>query len=313
MSSKSKKKLVSYVVTAYNIEKFIAESIQCAFNQTYSPLEIVLSDDGSTDSTYEIMAQMAAAYHGPHTIVLNRNSKNLGITAHMNKAYLELSHGELIVAAHGDDLSLPERTKKSWEFLSSHPDFTAVSFSMDAIDEHGKPIASHSAIVKEPHEYDFQSGGNIPAPSRCFYKRVMEAFGPMNQDCPTEDEIISFRALMLGRNAFLPEHMVKYRKHSGSSSNQENFDKFPLELILKQQDNDMCKAISMGLISEEQRKEKYAFLYKNMLIRKKYRQYFADRSIGSFIRFISFRKISPKRKLHYIKEHLNYLLKIDRQ
>lgn len=54
--------LVSYVLTAYNIENFIEESVKCAFNQTYQNLEIVLSDDCSTDKTFDIMKKMADEY-----------------------------------------------------------------------------------------------------------------------------------------------------------------------------------------------------------------------------------------------------------
>ncbi len=302
------KTLISYVVTAYNTEKFIKQSIQCAFAQTYSPLEIILSDDGSTDNTYIIMSQMTEKYKGPHRVILNQNSANLGITAHMNKAYIELAQGELIVAAHGDDVSHPERTERSWKFLSEHKDFTAVSFSMDAINENGTGIKQYSAIVDYPHFYDFHSGGNIPAPSRCFYRKVMTQFGSINQDCPTEDEIISFRALLLGKNAFLPDHMVQYRKHNGSASNPENFKRFPLEPILKQQDDDMRKAVDKGLLTEQQRFNKYVELYNNMLVRQKYREYFASRSVEKLMRLISFNLVPPRRKLSYCKEHLLYLL-----
>lgn len=297
------KPLISYVVTAYNIEKYIEESVQCAFDQTYFPLEIVLSDDCSTDRTYEIMERMAKTYKGPHSIVLNRNAVNLGITGHMNKAYLELASGDLIVAAHGDDISLPERTEKSWAFLSQHQDFTAISFSIDAFNEKGERLKRHSAIVDQPHFYDFHSGGNIPAPSRCFYKKVMTIFGPLSKDCPTEDELISFRALMIGKNAFLPEHLVYYRKHAGSSSNPENFHKFPLEKILEQQEKDMQFAVKIGLISEQQMKEKYGELLNSILIRKRYRQYFADPTIKNLWNLIAYDKVPFRRKVHYLKMH----------
>lgn len=305
----SKNPLISYVVTAYNIENFIEESVKCAFAQTYSPLEIVLSDDCSTDKTFEIMQRMAAEYEGPHKIVLNRNEENLGITRHMNKAYLELATGEIIVAAHGDDISAPERTQKSWNFLSSHPDFTACSFNINAINENSDFLKEHSTIINNLITYEFntKSTANIPAPSRAFYKRVMERFGPLNDDCPTEDELISFRSLLLGKNAFLPDIMVKYRKHTGSNSNPENFARFPLEMILKQQDDDMAKAVSMGLISENQRLELYKQLEKNMYIRKKYRVYFANRTIYSLLKLVAHKGLTFRRRLSYIKEHFIYL------
>lgn len=299
--------LISYVVTTYNIEQYVEESVRCAFAQTYFPLEIVLSDDCSSDRTFDIMKKLVDEYQGPHKIVLNRNAYNLGITQHMNKAYLELATGELIVAAHGDDISLPERTEKSYEYLCAHPDMTAVSFSMDAMNEQGEALKAHSAVVDEIHTYEFSSLANIPAPSRCFYKRVMENFGPLNQDCPTEDELISFRALLLGKNAFLPEHMVLYRKHGGSNSNPENFSRFPLEKILQQQDQDMEKAVDMGLLSESTRREVYKRLEDRMLIRKKYRNYFASRSLKDLLSLVMYSKVSLRMKLHYLKEHWEYM------
>lgn len=247
--------LVSYVLTAYNCERFIRNAIQSALNQTYSPLEIVLSDDCSSDATFDIMREMAEAYQGPHKIRLNRNERNLGITQHMNKAYLELATGEYIVAAHGDDISTPERTHQSMDFLLSNPDFTAVSGSMKAVYVHADGTEAeardHSAIVENTHTYDFHSLANIPAPSRCFKRSVMTTFGPLQSWCPTEDELITFRALMLGKNAFLPDIMVTYRKHANSNSNPNQFHRFPLEKIMEQQVLDMEKAANFGLITNE--------------------------------------------------------------
>ena len=60
-------------------------SIEAAFAQTWSPLEILLSDDCSPDGTFAVMQEMAAAYSGPHRVILNRNPKNLGITAHVDR------------------------------------------------------------------------------------------------------------------------------------------------------------------------------------------------------------------------------------
>lgn len=299
--------LISYVVTTYNIEKYVEESVKCAFAQTYSPLEIVLSDDCSTDQTFEIMKRMADEYQGPHKIVLNRNVKNMGITKHMNKAYIELANGEIIIAAHGDDISKPERTEKAFQYLEKNPEVKAVSFSLKAFDEKGNILKEHSAMVGEEHIYTFQNGGNIPAPSRAFYKTVMTTFGKLNNDCPTEDELISFRALLLGKTAFLPECLVYYRKHSMSSSNPENFDKFPLDKILKQQDMDMKKAVEMGLITEEKRVQVYQRLMVQKEIREKYRKYFSKRRIIDLVNLVFFPKVSMRLKLHYIKEHMEYI------
>ena len=299
--------LISYVVTTYNIEKFVQESVESAFAQTYTPLEIVLSDDCSNDRTFDIMKKMVHEYKGHNKIVLNKNSQNLGIARHMNKAYMELASGTIIVAAHGDDISLPERTQKSYEYLATHPDITAVSFSIDIIDENGELLPSRSLAVDQIYIYDLNSIGNIPAPSRCFYKRVMQEFGPLESSCPTEDELISFRALILGKNAFLPEKMVKYRKHSGSCSNPENFPRFPLEKIISQQDTDMKLAVNNGWITEIQRMNIYKMLKSNMQRRKVYRVYFASRNISDLAKLITYPRLSLAQRFFYLREHIDYI------
>lgn len=302
--------LVSYVLTAYNIENFIEESIQCAFNQTYEPLEIILSDDCSTDRTYEIMERMANEYKGPHKIVLNRNPENLGITKHMNKAYLDLAQGDIIIAAHGDDVSVPERTQIQVDFLLNNPNVTAVSGGIVVISEDGKVRESESknTVVSEIRHYNLNNPketgiANIPAPSRAFWKRVMSYFGPLNDDCPTEDELISFRSLLLGENVFLPDVLVKYRKHKNSSSNPENFDKFPLEKIREQQIRDMEFAVKNDILTNEKKQQIEGITLNGMIKRKLYRKYFADPSIKNLYNLVSCRLVAPRAKISYVLRH----------
>ena len=101
--------LVTFALFAYNQELFIREAVEGAFAQTYEPLEIILSDDCSTDSTFRIMQEMATSYKGGHTIIVRRSSVNRGLGLHI-KDVADLASGEFIVVAAGDDISLPQRT-----------------------------------------------------------------------------------------------------------------------------------------------------------------------------------------------------------
>lgn len=298
-----KRPLISYVVTAYNIKQFIREAVECAFAQTYSPLEIVLSDDCSTDGTFEIMQEMAANYHGPHKIKLNRNKQNLGITRHMNKAYFELAEGEIIIAAHGDDVSTHDRTQLSYEFLRNNLEVTAVSLSMKSIDSKGKENGTDNACVDSVRLYDFESGANIPAPSRAFFKKVMTTFGPLADDCPTEDELITTRALMMGKNAFLPDVGVYYRKHKSSSSNPNNFYKFPLEKILSQQIRDLNKGVELKLISGTQAEQRIVELKNGVARRRQYRAYFVNPTFFALLKLLRSPLFSFRTKIHYTISH----------
>jgi len=100
--------LVTFALFAYNQEKYIREAVEGAFSQTYEPLEIILSDDCSSDRTFEIMQEMAAAYEGPHKVFVRRNPFNLGTAMHVQLAFAQ-SSGQLFVVAAGDDISTCNR------------------------------------------------------------------------------------------------------------------------------------------------------------------------------------------------------------
>jgi glycosyltransferase involved in cell wall biosynthesis len=110
MPESSQKPLLTFAVAGFNQEAFVEEAVKGAFSQTYSPLELILSDDCSQDRTFEIMREMAAVYRGPHRVILNRNPARRSIGGHINRI-VELSKGELIITAAGDDISLPERAQ----------------------------------------------------------------------------------------------------------------------------------------------------------------------------------------------------------
>lgn len=301
--------LISYVVTTYNIEKYVEESVKCAFAQTYSPLEIVLSDDCSTDHTFDIMKKMAEEYTGPHKIILNCNEHNLGITRHMNKVFLELSHGEIIVVAHGDDISECNRTQLMADYLLENPKCTQVACSAIVVDENLKPYSDFQQKnfhVNEEHTYSFESGAHVSIGSSAFRKSVMEFFGPLSDLCPTEDDPIGFRAILLGYIAFLPQKLIKYRKHSGSNSNPDQFYRFPLEEIYNQNIRDMKLAEEKKIIDSDQAKRECKRLYETKELRKVYRNYLANRTLKTLYELVTYRGISFRTRLYYIREHLEY-------
>ena len=100
--------LVTFALFAYNQEKYIREAIEGAFSQTYTPLEIILSDDCSNDRTFGIMQEMAAVYKGPHRVIARQNDSNAGIINHVLNVANE-ANGLLMVVAAGDDISHPNR------------------------------------------------------------------------------------------------------------------------------------------------------------------------------------------------------------
>lgn len=250
--------LITFMLYAYKQERFIREAVYGAFSQTYSPLEIILSDDCSLDSTFEIMKEMAEAYKGPHQIILNRNEKNLGLVPHFNRL-MECARGEIVVVAGGDDISLPERTEKSWKILSEHPDAALVSFSYSVIDTEGKQIGLEPPGTTIPilkrvtlDDYLFKRSGRHSGASRAFRKTLLDRFGPLNSRCPTEDTPIFFRGLMLG-NAYLSSDCgIYYRVHGENISGSNRIHLLSYQQIFRQYMEDIRFGERKGMISAEQ-------------------------------------------------------------
>ncbi|MEM4675887.1 MAG: glycosyltransferase family A protein, partial [Nitrososphaerota archaeon] len=147
--SNQDKPLVTFAVFAYNQEQFIRQAIAGAFSQTYEPLEIILSDDCSSDRTFEIMQDMSANYKGKHSVRIRRNTENLGLASHINEVMKE-SNGEIVTWLSGDDIPIPERTEKLIEPLLYDKKVIAAHSGLTRIDIDGKILGAmpHSQKIK---------------------------------------------------------------------------------------------------------------------------------------------------------------------
>ena len=226
--------LVSFVVVAYNQEKFIREAVDGAFSQTYEPLEIILSDDCSNDRTFEIMNEMARAYDGPHNIQVVRNPRNLGTFDHAI-ALGKRAAGEIIVGAAGDDISEPERTTRAVDAFMSDPRVGAVFSPVAIIDEEGKTLSPHAERplhLEKPQIYLRDRQAAVIQGCSAAYKRwVFDVpIGSTNRHF-AEDLIFSLYLNLLGAKiVYLDAPLVKYRTHPAAASNYLSPDPVANEL-----------------------------------------------------------------------------------
>jgi glycosyltransferase involved in cell wall biosynthesis len=220
--------LLTFAVAAFNQERFIREAIEAAFAQTYSPLELVLSDDCSDDRTFEIICEMAKAYRGPHRVVLNRNPVRRSIGGHINRI-LEISRGELIVAAAGDDVSLPSRaqaTYEAWEATGRKA--TSIHSRIFQIDESGEPMpeifkeempGEKQRLIEQktqPMHYLQTLQPLIYGCAHAFSRKLFDVFGNLPDEVIHEDNAIGFRSVLAGQLLFINEPLVKYRIHGNN-------------------------------------------------------------------------------------------------
>ena len=92
--------LVSIIVPVFNVEKYIKESLESILSQTYSNLEVIIIDDCSTDSTYEICSKYADKNE---KIKLYQTKSNKGTPSSPKNLGLKKATGEFILFVDGDD------------------------------------------------------------------------------------------------------------------------------------------------------------------------------------------------------------------
>jgi glycosyltransferase involved in cell wall biosynthesis len=208
--------LITFALVAYNQERFICEAVAGAFSQTYSPLEIILSDDCSVDGTFQIMKDMAAVYRGPHKVILNRNSSNMGTGGHLNRI-MELSSGEIIVGAAGDDVSLPERTVKTFQAFMESSDIYSVWTAVDRFAEDGRRLNDQWTVENKVFDRNaFNKAFEVLGCSHAWKRAGWDFFGPIYHKIIYEDGVISFRNVLLGKVKTISDVLVRYRVHSAS-------------------------------------------------------------------------------------------------
>ena len=228
--------LVTVLLLAYQQQATIEQAIDAALRQTYSPLEIVISDDASTDSTWAAIERTVAGYTGPHRLVLNRNPHNLGIGAHLNRM-VALSQGELLFVAAGDDVSLPQRCERvvdAWLAAARAPDL--ISCSLLDLDDAGR---THGTIVPT----DLSSYRNaadwlarpphVVGAAQAWTRRVFERFGPLPTGAVAEDLLMVFRAIISGGAITLAEPLVQYRRGGISRKRRNVHARDVVERLLK--------------------------------------------------------------------------------
>lgn len=115
---------VSFIVPCRNKAGFVARTVESVLAQTYSPMEIVLSDQGSTDGTYEIIKNLADAYKGPNTVrvlqcPLTEYSGMAGLNQHLNWLDTQIE-GDIVIMCSADDLNHPDRAKYTVEAFEKH-------------------------------------------------------------------------------------------------------------------------------------------------------------------------------------------------
>lgn len=210
---------ISVVMSCYNAECWLAESIESVLNQTWRDFEFIIVDDGSTDGTGRIIEHFATN----DARIVPITKPNTGLADSLNTG-IARARGGWIARLDADDLCEPDRLAKQWRAASANPALVFVGTGLVWIDEHGKRLAvhryptSHRKLVAH-----LTTARKFPAHSSAFFRA--DAFRRVGGYRPrirrAEDWDLWLRLSEVGELLSLRQPLVRIRKHTAQVSHEE--------------------------------------------------------------------------------------------
>ncbi|MBA2846972.1 glycosyltransferase involved in cell wall biosynthesis [Methanococcus maripaludis] len=202
---------VSVIMPNYNNEKYLPEAIESIVKQTYKNFEFIVIDDCSTDSSWDIIQNYAKK---DNRIKAFRNEKNLKIVKTRNKGFkLMSSNSKYIAIFDSDDISMPERLEKQFNFLEKNLDYGLIGGHTYIINESSEIIASRK------YETNFKKiikniikKSPVAQPSVMIRKSALLNVGYYNEKYDVcEDYDLWFKIANNYKIGNLDEFLLKYR------------------------------------------------------------------------------------------------------
>ena len=125
---------ITVLMSVSNGAKFLAEAIDSILAQTFTNFEFIIIDDASTDDSLKIINS-----YKDTRIVLFQNTKNIGLTKSLNIG-IPKAKGKYIARMDADDISMPKRLEKQFDFMEEHPEFAFCGTRAKTINDVGKEI-----------------------------------------------------------------------------------------------------------------------------------------------------------------------------
>jgi glycosyltransferase involved in cell wall biosynthesis len=208
---------ISVAMATYNGARFIRQQLESFSRQTFLPSELIVCDDGSSDSTLSILSDFARS--APFPVVILKNPERLGHTANFLQA-ARMCEGDLIAFSDQDDEWLPQKLSRMLQ-ASDGSDALVFGHSTEWIDEDGRPTGAvfppGAPHIKDQRSDDFVGHATVFRKSLLhmtsrslspdYYKSVAGdiEFG--------HDNLVIEVANALGKVHFVPDILMRWRTY----------------------------------------------------------------------------------------------------
>lgn len=203
--------LLSIIIPTYNSEQFLSQTIQSILNQTYKNFELIIINDGSTDSSKSIIESF-----NDTRIKYYENKKNKGIVFTRNYG-LQLAKGEYIGMVDSDDIVYPEKFEEQITFLEKNKDFGMVGSWVKFIDVEGKRLSGSWKLNAPPEMIpSIMLFNNYFVQSAVLSRRESISRFTFKVDFPTAQDYLMWVEVTQNYKTWnLPKYMLDYRVHKG--------------------------------------------------------------------------------------------------
>lgn len=216
--------LVSIIVPVYNHEHYVTDCIESILDQDYSPIELIVINDGSSDSSDRVIRNFLNVNSNAFIYI---SKENEGLVKTLNHG-LSIANGKYFCELASDDMLLPGSIRKRVEFMQAHPDLDAM-FADNYLLKDGKP-------TRERFYGDYKSGTGFSSdkhtitdlltkkaryhiPTGLFKTQKLRDFGGFNTDFRYfEDISILYLFPLEATIGFMNEPIMYYRIHESNIS-----------------------------------------------------------------------------------------------
>lgn len=208
---------IAFIVPCRNKAPWVRETVEAVLNQTYDPMTVVLSDQGSTDGSFDVMKDIAERYAGPKQIRLlqcpvTEYQGMAGYNAHLNWLMAELDE-DFIIQTSADDIPHPTRAERIAEAWQAYePDYIGTKQFAVTDEDRETPIhcplqdVDADCFVTLCDIIEHRFGGKT---SSAWSRRLFEDFGGLSYiDC--QDLMVPFWAALKNGYYFIADWLHTY-------------------------------------------------------------------------------------------------------
>jgi len=216
--------LVTVLIITYNGQQYIEQMLDSICFQNYKPLEVIISDDASTDDTVFVIDNWLKEKRRQDIVFkFIKNSRNLGVSGNISNA-VKFIHGKYLFLADQDDLWRKDKISMQVEYLERNNDCELCICDRSAINKENKIICKslmrydNVKFHKRDYKDVLNNGSEYPANSICIRTRHINNIFPIPYEIVEHDTFITIMAAHYGKVGYVRKPLTLYRIHDKNLS-----------------------------------------------------------------------------------------------